>query len=153
MNGLAVVTVAALTVSAKGPDAVPDGTMNETDPLSALEASCVSVPPPCFETVICAAVFGFGWRFVPVKVTSVPTGPLFGLKSVRTGELFAVTVNPLGALATSAPVETVTVLEPAAALPRIEMSTEAWVASVIFRLVTVIPAPKLATLAPCRKLE
>jgi len=68
----------------------------------------------------------FGCKFVPVMVTKVPTGALFGLKSLIVGPSGLVTMNAFAGLgATSVPVVIVTVRPPGVALPRIVMLTVA----------------------------
>lgn|SRR5581483_4691302 len=89
-----------------------------------LDANTLSVPPPCLAMVSCADVPAFGCRFIPVRVTSVPTDPLLGLKSVIVGVFVEdKTVKPLASAATSAPVVSVTIRGPDAAVVPIVIFT------------------------------
>jgi hypothetical protein len=89
----------------------------------------------------------------PTKATLVivcPCCPLLGVTDVTTG-VPAVTEKPLVRVATSPPVVTVTSRLPVVALGEIVILAVACVASVTVRLLTVMPAPKLAVDVPCTK--
>jgi hypothetical protein len=74
--------------------------------------------------------------------------PAFAVIDVACG---GVTVKPLGSVATSPPVISVTVRSPATAAPAIVMFVVALVALFTVTLFTAMSAPKLTTVVPCTK--
>jgi hypothetical protein len=73
------------TVTDGTPLAAPAGMMKVRVAAVALAANPVTVPPAWLASENCAAVPLLGSRFVPITVTRVPAGALFGLKSVIAG--------------------------------------------------------------------
>lgn len=67
------------------PVAAPGGITNEMLVALAVVIGAAIVPPPCWLSVMVAVPPEPRTRFVPVRVTSVPAGADFGLKSVIDG--------------------------------------------------------------------
>jgi hypothetical protein len=135
-------------VTVTGPAAVPGGMTKVREFEVTLETGGETVPPPI--------AVKKSWmptpKLLPETVIRVPGDADLGLKSEIVGPA-AVTLKPLVSVATSTPVVMVTVRGPGAAVEAMVRLAVAWVALVTVVLLTVIPAPKLATVAPCRKLE
>src|SRR5262249_42806538 len=87
---------------------------------------------------------------VPVSVISVPTGPLFGLKSVIVGAGSVVpTTNPFGSVASSAFVLAVIDRAPNVAFAPIVTDAVRCVPSVTVTVFTVTPSGICTVVVPC----
>jgi hypothetical protein len=104
VKGLAELTLPNAVATVMAPVAAPAVTTKVSEAEEIVDGGGLTAPPPSCGMVIWGAVP----KFVPVMVTSVPMGPIFGLKSVIVGPS-EVTVNPLTKVATSMPVVMVTV--------------------------------------------